>query len=210
MTQTKKGMTASIGEPARDRHQVEGRRSEPGTTGDRDGSLFTGTDRLLCCTVRPMPCRRASFVAATFSALSGVTLGCSASVPPRPVGVAPTPQTVTVQNPGGDASDPELAALDRLAGEPWGIRRDRTNTLLVPLTDAMHWTRVRFRGYPTRAAFRYGDDHYGVIAIWYTPAAGKSDPESWFFFDRFFAEAPPRGRGRYAGLRPRRLAPHPD
>ena len=103
--------------------------------------------------------------------------------------MAPTPQTVTVQNPGGDASDPERAALDRLAREPWGIRRDRTNTLLVPLTDATHWTRVRLWGYPTRAAFRFGDDHYGVIAIWYAPAAGKSDPESCL--DHFLAEARP-------------------
>ena len=141
-----------------------------------------------------MSCPRASLVAVVLSVLTvGATLGCTAQVPPRPAGVPPpppTPRTVTVQNPGGDASDPEWAALDRLAREPWGIRRDRTNTLLVPLADAMHWTRVRLWGYPTRAAFRFGDDHYGIIAIWYTPApAGKSDPEGCL--DRFLAEARP-------------------
>ena len=133
-----------------------------------------------------MSCPRASFVAV---ALSGVVLGCSASVPPKPVWVPPTPHTVTVENPGGDASDPEWAALDRLAREPWGVRRDRTDTVLIPLVDARHWQRVRLWGYPTRAAFRFGDDHYGVIALWYLPAAGKSDPSSCL--DQFLAEARP-------------------
>ena len=129
---------------------------------------------------------RASFVAV---GLSSVALGCSAAVPPRPVGLPPTPQTVTVQNPGGDAADPEWAALDRLAREPWGVRRDRTSTLLVPLVDAQHWQRVRLWGYPTRAAFRFGDDHHGVVAIWFTPTTERSDPQSCLA--RFVAEARP-------------------
>jgi hypothetical protein len=131
-------------------------------------------DRLLFSGVRPMSCPRGSFVAV---ALSGAMLGCSASVPPKPVGLPPTPQTVTVANPGGDASDPEWAALDRLAREPWASRRDRTGTLFVPLVDARHWTRVRLWGYPTRASFRYGDDHYGIVSIWYKPSK-EPDPES--------------------------------
>jgi hypothetical protein len=129
-------------------------------------------------------------------ALSGAGLGCSASTPPpppRPAGLPPTPTTVTVENPGGDAFDPELAALDRLANEPWSTRRDRENTLLIPLADARHWQRVRLWGYPTRAAFRYGDDHYGIIAAWYRPTSGKGDPESCL--TEFIAEARPIAEG---------------
>jgi len=127
-------------------------------------------------------------------ALSGAGLGCSASTPPpRPVGLPPTPTTVTVENPGGDAFDPELAALDRLANEPWSTRRDRDNTLLVPLADARHWQRVRLWGYPSRVAFRFGDDHYGILAVWYRPTTGKGDPESCL--TEFIAEARPIAEG---------------
>ncbi len=134
-----------------------------------------------------MPCPRASFVAVT---LSGVALGCSApTLPPRPAGLPPTPQTVTVQNPGGDAADPELAALERLAAEPWGSRRDRFNTLIIPLIDARHWQRVRLWGYPSRAAFRFGDDHHGILALWYRPTTEDSDPEACL--TRFIADARP-------------------
>jgi hypothetical protein len=125
-------------------------------------------------------------------ALATAALACSASTPPtppKPPGVAPTPKTVTIENPGGDAADPEWAALDRLAREPWGARRDRYNTLVVPLSDARHWQRVRLWGYPTRASFRFGDEHYGVVSIWYHRAEGKDDPESCL--DRFIAEARP-------------------
>ncbi len=133
-----------------------------------------------------MRCPRASFVAVT---LSGAVLGCSASVPPQPPGVPPTPVTVTVKNPGGDAADPEWAALTRLGHEPWGGRRDRANTLSIGLVDARHWQRVRLWGYPTRTAFRFGDDHYGVVAIWYSATTEKDDPESCLA--RFVAGARP-------------------
>jgi hypothetical protein len=129
---------------------------------------------------------RASFVAVT---LSGAVLGCSASLPPRPPGLPPTPVTVTVKNPGGDAADPEWAALDRLGHEPWGARRDRPNTLSIALVDARHWQRVRLWGYPTRTAFRFGDDHYGVVAVWYQATTENDDPESCLA--RFVAEARP-------------------
>jgi hypothetical protein len=129
---------------------------------------------------------RASFVSVALS-----LAGCSASVPSAPpvVRTAPTPRTVTVQHPGGDATDPEEAALERLAAQRWGVRRDRTNTLLVPLPDATHWTRVRLWGYPTRAAFRFGDEHYGIVALWYGPSAEGDDPASCL--DHFLDEARP-------------------
>jgi hypothetical protein len=94
--------------------------------------------------------------------------------PPRP----PTPASVKPENPGGDADDPERAALERLLAEPWGFRRDHWNTLHVPLADWKNWRRVRLWGYPTRAAFRFGDEHHAVISIWYSPIEGPNDPDA--------------------------------
>lgn len=107
--------------------------------------------------------------------------GCGASTPtppPKPPGVPPTPATVTRKNPGGDAADPEKAALERLLKEPWGGRGDRYATMRAPLVDWSNWRRVKLVGHPTRAAFRYGDEHYGVAGVWYIPAKGANDPDT--------------------------------
>jgi hypothetical protein len=117
-------------------------------------------------------------------------VGCTSNnVPVQPPGRPPTPKSVTLANPGGDAADPELAALERLANLRWGNRRDRFNTLTVPLIDWPHWQRVRLWGYPTRAAYRYGDEHYAVVGIWYTPVDGDNDPETCL--KKFLGEATP-------------------
>jgi hypothetical protein len=111
--------------------------------------------------------------------LSLAVAGCASSAPPtKPPGQPPTPKTVTARNPGGDASDGERAALERLLTEPWGTRRDRWRTLRVPLVDWKHWRRVRLWGHPTRATYRYGDNHYAVATVWYQPTQGKDDPDS--------------------------------
>jgi hypothetical protein len=141
---------------------------------------------------------------AAMATLGGI-VGCAASAPvhpPQPAGLPPTPATVTVQHPGGDAADPERAALERLAAEPWGSRRDRPNTLRVPLVDARHWQRVKLWGYPTRAAFRFGDEHFGITAIWYLPTPGRDDPDACL--DRFIADARPAAEAygvQAAGIR---------
>jgi hypothetical protein len=103
--------------------------------------------------------------------------GCG-SAPKQAPGQPPTPGSITSDNPGGDASDPERAALERLLKEPWGHRRDRWGTLRVPLADAKNWRRVRIWGHPTRATFRYGDDHHAIVTIWYTPIEGANDPDA--------------------------------
>jgi hypothetical protein len=103
---------------------------------------------------------------------------CAPALPRQAPGKPPTPKTVTRANPGGDADDPELAALERLASESWGTRKDRWNTLHVSLVDRKHWRRVRLWGYPMRASYRYGDDHYAVATIWYEQVEGPTDPES--------------------------------
>src|SRR5262245_31209716 len=131
--------------------------------------------------------RALDFLALT--TLLGVVGCASKNVPVQPPGKPPTPKSVTVANPGGDAADPELAALQRLASEPWGHRTDRFLTLRVPLVDWRHWQRVKLWGHPTRAAFRYGDEHYAVVSVWYTPVEGDNDPETCL--KRFVAEATP-------------------
>jgi hypothetical protein len=105
--------------------------------------------------------------------------GC-ASAPPKavqPAGKPPTPKSVTLHNPGGDAADPELAALERLATQPFGWKGDKFNTLRVPLIDWSHWQRVKIFGQPSRAAYQYGDEHFAVIALFYTPIEGENDPD---------------------------------
>jgi hypothetical protein len=100
------------------------------------------------------------------------------AAPTQPPGTPPTPKTITAANPGGDANDPEFAALDRLSKEPWGFRRDFWNSLHIPLVDWKNWQRTRMTANPTRASFRYGKSHYAVATLWYTPMEGANDPEA--------------------------------
>jgi hypothetical protein len=115
--------------------------------------------------------------------------GCSNKPPARPPGVPPTPVTVTRANPGGDAADPERAALERLASEPWGQQRDRFRTLNIALPDSPNWRRVKIWGQPTRASYRYGDHHYALATLWYTKTDGPDDPDGCLA--KFLGQAKP-------------------
>jgi hypothetical protein len=111
--------------------------------------------------------------------LAFVAAACAKpAAPTQPAGAPPTPKTVTAANPGGDANDPEYAALDRLSKEPFGFRRDFWNTLHIPLIDWKNWQRTRIIANPTRASFRYGKSHYAVGTVWYTPMEGANEPEA--------------------------------
>src|SRR5437868_12813615 len=95
-----------------------------------------------------------------------LSIGCASATPaPEPPPRPPTPTSITRQNPGGDAEDPERAALERLLREPWGGRSDRFGTLHLSVMDAAHWERVKLIAHPTRVAYRFGDDHYGILAV---------------------------------------------
>src|SRR5689334_19615833 len=83
------------------------------------------------------------------------------SAPMRP----PTPASVTVKEPGGDAEDPERAALERLLGEAWGARTDKDEQLLAPMPDWEHWRRTRYWGFDHLVGFRYGNEHRAMIAV---------------------------------------------
>jgi hypothetical protein len=112
-----------------------------------------------------------------------VVSGC-ASTPAPEQAQAPTaesaavPVVPVVAAPVVDPNDPEYLALNKLASEPWGFRRDFWNTLHIPLVDWKNWQRTRIITNPTRASFRYGKEHYAVATVWYTPMEGANDPEA--------------------------------
>jgi hypothetical protein len=111
-----------------------------------------------------------------------VVVGCASSPAPEqaqaPSATATVAPVATVAVPAVDPNDPEYVALNRLASEPWGFRRDFWNSLHVPLADWKNWQRTRIIANPTRASFRYGKEHYAVATIWYTPMEGANDPEA--------------------------------
>lgn len=133
---------------------------------------------------RPIAARAAA-IAAALAALAG----CSTAAPSRPPGLPPTPKSITRENPGGDAADPERAALERLLGEPWVARRDRYNTLEIPVVDGNTWRRVRIWNHPTRATFRYGDKHWAITTVLYGDTTGPGDPDSCL--DEFWSKYAP-------------------
>lgn len=106
--------------------------------------------------------------------LAALVSACSGS--PRRGILVPTVASVTKNAPGGDADEPHDAALQRLLAEPNTGHTDRFRSLRVMLPDRKNWRRVRFYGHPTRANFRYGDDHHAVAVITYEKARGNDSP----------------------------------
>lgn len=134
--------------------------------------------------------------------LGTMACGSSAQVQTQPPGRPPKPATVTVAEPGGDAHDPHLAALDRQLGEPWGERNDKDDQIYLPLPDAGHWKRVRYWGVEHFLGFRYGDDHYAVaVAFVQTLPAGASN-DSRACIKRFEGWARPQTKGHDVDLGP--------
>jgi hypothetical protein len=103
----------------------------------------------------------------------GETPGSSAIAKARPK--PPSPDSVSVKEPGGDAKDPAEAALFRQLDEAWGQRSDRDNQLLLPLPDSEHWKRVRYWGVEHFVGFRYGNDHH-VLAIGFVQEVPAGTP----------------------------------
>jgi hypothetical protein len=120
--------------------------------------------------------------------------------------VPPSPTTITKEEPGGDAADPEVAALQRLDQQRWGARSDRDASLLVPLPDGGNWRRVKFWTVDTFAGFRYGDDHHGVAAVFLRDAP-KSGSDSHACLHDFERWAAPLATGLGMKLSPSVSAP---
>jgi hypothetical protein len=117
----------------------------------------------------------------TPTATSAVVLlgavACGSSSVTQPPGAPPTPQTVTVAEPGGDAHDPHRAALLRQLEQPWGFRNDKDDQLHAPLPDWEKWKRVRYWGVDHFTGFRFGDDHHVVAVVFVQdlPAGESND-----------------------------------
>lgn len=132
---------------------------------------------------------------ATSALLAGVLSACGAAQPAASVVQAPpTPASVTKAEPGGDALDPQAAALSRLLEAAWGARADKDDQLLVPLPDAENWKRVRFFGVDHFVGFRYGNDHHALVAVFVQEADGVAEPTSAECLKRFEAWGRPRVR----------------
>ena len=102
--------------------------------------------------------------------------GCTSREPPStPAQRTPTKDSITRDNPGGDAHSPIDAALERLLNSKIGYKEDKFETLNVHVADWKNWKRIRFFGYPTRAGFRYGKDPtYAASVILYSEAEDDS------------------------------------
>lgn len=120
---------------------------------------------------------------------------CSSSLPKAPPGVPPDPKTVSPKEPGGNAYDPQKAALDRLSSENWGWRNDKRDYFHFPLSDFQNWKRVRFWGLPALVGFRYGDNHRAVAALWARPVQSGDPPTAAVCLDRFEEWGTPLAQG---------------
>ncbi len=137
---------------------------------------------------------------APLTALSAVVLlgaaACGSSNANRePPGKPPKPETITVAEPGGDAHDPHVAALDRELTEPWGERNDKDNQLLVPLPDVEHWKRVRYYGVEHFLGFRYGDEHHAIAIAFVQDVPEGTSIDSRSCLKNFEAWARPQIKG---------------
>jgi hypothetical protein len=110
----------------------------------------------------------------------GVALGGCATTPRQPPGKPPSPASITEDEPGGDAHDPEAAALQRQLDIPWGWRTDKDNQLRVPLVDYQHFKRVRYLVFDHFVGFRYGKDYLVMNAAFVhdVPDGEKNDTTS--------------------------------
>lgn len=95
----------------------------------------------------------------------GCLTACGSSVQTQPVGAPPTQKSITLEHPGGDAADPQEAALRRQLEMPWGWATDKDDQLRVPMVDPGNMKRVRYWVVDHFTGFRYGSDFYVVNIV---------------------------------------------
>jgi hypothetical protein len=114
--------------------------------------------------------------------------GCAAPTPPStPAERAANPDSITKDNPGGDAINPVDAALERLLTTKLGRRNDKFGTIEPAFADAKNWKRIRYFGYRTRGGFRYGKDPSYAAAVLIYEEAEDDAPTSCI--ERFSVKA---------------------
>ena len=119
---------------------------------------------------------------------------CGPSVVRQPPGRPPTPRSVSVSEPGGDAADPHRAALKRLLAAPWGRRNDKDGQLEAPTPDWKNWKRVRYWGVHHFTGFRYGDEHHVIAIVFVKPVPEGVTPDADACMERFVSWARSRIR----------------
>lgn len=134
-------------------------------------SAFCLSGALSACAASSPPVQDPATAGATQQGGAASPAVVAAKARPKP----PSPKSVTVKQPGGDAKNPEEAALFRQLDEAWGQRSDRDDQLLVPLPDSEHWKRVRYWGVEHFVGFRYGNDHH-VLAIGFVQEVPAGTP----------------------------------
>ena len=77
----------------------------------------------------------------------------------------PSPQSVELEEPGGDAPDQHAASLARLLTAPLGWASDKDDQVRIMLPDAGLWKRVRYHGFEHLTGFRYGIDHHAIAVV---------------------------------------------
>jgi hypothetical protein len=105
-------------------------------------------------------------------------LACTGTPPPPPAVVAPKPPPRDdgkgANGVNGSGGNEHFAALEQLKVAPIEGRTDKQDSLLVPLPDGPHWTRVRFWGVPSLVGFRYGKDHHAVVGAFLSEVEDSS------------------------------------
>jgi len=147
---------------------------------------------LLACSTTTPPARPASQVVDAGQKSSSAQVGTPAVVDPiakhplplapDPAGWAnvsrPSPASVNMARPGGDASDPDAAALVRLLEEPLGELRDKDNQIGLHYPDSRHWKRVRYRLFEHLVGFRYSDRFDATVVVLVNDTRAGRDADS--------------------------------
>ncbi len=79
--------------------------------------------------------------------------------------VMPKPESITVDEPGGDAPDAHAASLAQMLKGPLGWAGDKDDQVRIMLPDWSHWKRVRYFGFEHLVGFRYGSDHHAISVV---------------------------------------------
>ncbi|HVU04834.1 MAG TPA: hypothetical protein VHE30_23950 [Polyangiaceae bacterium] len=114
--------------------------------------------------------------------LLAVTVTACGSTPQHVApGAPPTPASITMEHPGGDAADPDEAALLRQVHERWGFQEDKDAQLRIPLVDWQNYERVRYWAIDHFVGFKYGSDFNALNSVFILDVKdGPIDSDSCF------------------------------
>ncbi len=79
--------------------------------------------------------------------------------------VMPSPESVTLEEPGGDAPDAHAASLAKMIETPFGWVGDKDGQVRIMLPDSGQWKRVRYHGFEHLTGFRYGMNHHAISVV---------------------------------------------